>query len=934
MESFLWKSAAKIISQHGKSIDEISIILPSKRATIYLQKELATLLNAPYISPNIITINEWIDDHTPFKIINQTEQLFLLYEVHRQIEKTVADDFSTFLKWGKIILSDFDEIDRNLIEPKDIFRDLKSIEDIENWSFSEEELSPSQESYSRLWGKLPAYYEQFNQLLDKHHLTYQGKAYKQFVEAIDSIEKTSSHYYFIGFNAFSKSEMEIVKFLLRAKKVELIFDYDSFYIDNPVHEAGLFYRKIKSELNIPIKIEKQILRGAKQFEMVETSSQIAQVHVAATVLGKLANENGKLNNTAIVLADESLLAPLLRSLPPEIESANISMGYPIRFSHLQSLVDLVFEIQFNFIRFKNDRLYYKSVLNLIAHPYFKELYFGETRLQEFAQSVNQRNQIFIEREEIFSEFPELKTISLIFDLWEDYRTDGFLSFHQITAVLYKEMNETEASFGIDLEILYHFHTGIQRFEDITVKYDHLLDLKSFKRLFFQFWQSESLSFLGNPIDGLQIIGVLESRALDFENLIVLGMNEGNLPKTRMDSSLIPYDLKRSYQLPTEEHREAIFAHHFYRLLHCANNIWFTYNSSSDNLTSGEKSRYLIQLQHELNLSSGHQFKTFTYAFEEETSTTSLATYGMNDLIREKLSLYFERGFSPSALNKLVRCPLDFYYTYILDLKEIEKVEENVEASTFGTKIHDVLEEVFKELFVETGKPLSVAAIKSTKGELSDRLKKKYLEDFSESDFKYGQNKLRFDVSVRYLEEFMKRQIAEIESQEESINIVKLEENLFAEYDWTINGESKKICLNGKADRIDRIGDHYRIIDYKSGKCGEDQVTFKIDDSNGNGIQDFMNDSRKSYARQLLMYALMFRQQYPTVKEFSVGIISMVNLRDWIQNVRIAKSEDLIIDHEILDAFEEELRQKLEEILSDDFKFSHDSKSEYCDYCET
>ena len=220
------------------------------------------------------------------------------------------------------------------------------------------------------------------------------------------------------------------------------------------------------------------------------------------------------------------------------------------------------------------------------------------------------------------------------------------------------------------------------------------------------------------------------------------------------------------------------------------------------------------------------------------------------------------------------------------------------------------------------------------GQLADRLKKKYLEEFSESDFKYGQNKLRFDVSVKYLEQFMKKQIEEIEGQTEAIQIIKLEEDLVAEYDWEINGEIKKIRLKGKADRIDKIGDNYRIIDYKSGKCSEDQVTFRVGNVENPDLNAFMNNPKKSYARQLLMYALMFRQQNKSVQEFSVGIISMVNLRDWIQNVRISKSDQITVDHRILDAFEEELRMKLEEIMSEEFNFSHDPKSEYCDYCET
>lgn len=929
-ESFLYRSAEKILTNESERVDEISIILPSKRASTYLQKALSAQIKEAFISPNIQTINEWIDHHTPNRIITQTEQVFLLYQVHRQIEGSSAEEFGSFLKWGKIILSDFDEIDRNLIPPKQIFRDLKSIDEIENWSFGEDELSPAQENYSRLWSKLPIYYEQFNELLDQHKYTYQGRAYREFLENMKTLNETVQHYYFIGFNALSKSELGIVKFLLKQSKAELFFDYDQFYISNPKHEAGLFYRQLKKELTYPIQLSDKMRQDQKSFEIIETSSQIAQVHTAASILGDLVKNGNKLDKTALVLADESLLPALLRSLPPELETANISMGYPIRFSHLQGLIDLLFEIQFNYSRFKNDKLYHKSILKLVHHPYFKDLYFTESRLLEFQESLLSKNRIFIERKWFFSFFPRLKQFQLILESWENNLSVAFEAFHQLAMVIHAEMRKNEAKYTIDLELIYHFHKGLKRFEEMNNRYDFDYNLKSFKQLFYQFWQSESLSFLGNPTDGLQIIGVLESRALDFEQLIVLGMNEGNLPKTKGDTSLIPYDLKRVHQLPTSDEREAIFAHHFYRLLHQAKQLWFSYNSSAENLTSGEKSRYLIQLEHELN-PTHHSLKHSTFSFREKTAKIELASYPVNPATMVKLDNYFKSGLSPSAFNKLIRCPLDFFYTYVLGLREAEKVEESVEASTFGTKIHDVLEDIFRRNFLEQNKQLTVEILKKERKQIARLLKEQYLKNFSASDIQYGQNKLRFDVSVKYLEEFIDKQITEIKTNE-PIEIVQLEENLLAEYEWEMNGVKKRICLSGKADRIDRIGNHFRIIDYKSGKCEEKNLSLSKTIFQSEGMSAFLNHKDKGYARQLLMYALMFRQSYPDVSSFSVGIISMVNIKSWLQQVG-KKEEQFCIQPELLDLFEEELKAKLQEVYSENYAFTHNEVSDYCIYCE-
>ena len=249
-----------------------------------------------------------------------------------------------------------------------------------------------------------------------------------------------------------------------------------------------------------------------------------------------------------------------------------------------------------------------------------------------------------------------------------------------------------------MEILYHFSKGFKKFEELSSKYSYKLKLKSFKQLFHQFWQSESLSFLGNPIDGLQVMGILETRTLDFENLIILGMNEGNLPKTNISNSMIPRDLKKNKGLPVEEDRQAIFAHHFYRLMHRAKNVYFTYNSSGDGLVNSERSRFILQLENELDFSKGHKIVHFTYSNDDREARTNDIKYMSTEDVHKKLDIILAKGLSPSALNKLMLCPLDFYYRYILGLYEEDEVEENIESSTFGTKIHAVLELIIKNNF--------------------------------------------------------------------------------------------------------------------------------------------------------------------------------------------------------------------------------------------
>lgn len=936
METFLKEKVALIYQAHPNNLKDVSIIIPNKRAAVYIQNYLAQQKGMAQFSPEILTINEWVDGHTNEKIISQTELLFILYDVHCAIEKDEAEDFNSFIKWGRIILSDFDEIDRYLIPPRLIFRDLRNIKEIENWSFLEEELSDGQEKYLTLWDKLPDYYRILNVELDKREVTYQGAAYKNFYDRLVNPEEKvelADHYYFIGFNALSKSEEGIINFLRKDKKADVFFDIDQSYFENREHEAGHFYRKISRNWGLKKELGNHFNAFPKYIEVIETAQQIAQAKIAGSIVESLVKADANMDQTAIVLADESLLIPLTRSLPESIDKANITMGYPLKFSHLKGLIDIVFDLQFNFQKFNSTRIYHKSLLNYLDHPYLVELIGDLDRLNAFENEIVAKNKIFISRDELLLSFPELKDIDHLFKVWETPLRDGFTAFNELTRALYVALKNTGADRQIDLEIVYHFARGFKKFETIALQYPHQLNLKSFKVLFHQFWQSESLSFLGNPIEGLQVMGILETRTLDFENLIILGMNEGNLPKTNVVNSFVPRDLKLNHGLPVEEDRQAIFAHHFYRLLHRSKNIYFTYNSTSDGIGASEKSRFITQLENELQLNLGHQMKFYTYTSDDRAAGISDVKYHSTSAVQLKLDDRLANGLSPSALNKLVACPLDFYYRYVLGMKENVSVEENIESSTFGTKIHNVLEDIFRRNFLETKSKLDSHVLERERKNVGKYLKAAYMEDFSENDIKYGQNKLSFDVSLGFVDRFLVKQIAEIKKTESPIFLIDLEKQLSATYEWKINGEIKTVKIEGNADRIEQFGSHYRIIDYKSGKCDDKKIVIGKDILSEGKMRAFMQHGTKGYGRQLLMYALMFRATYPEYVNFSAGIISMINIDDWLQNVVPAKGNSEILSHEILDVFEEELRLTLEELYQEDFSFEHNTKSKYCDHCD-
>jgi hypothetical protein len=932
MSYFLYTKSLQIFQEKLNSLDEIAVIIPNKRAAVYIQSHLAQFSTKSFFAPEIITINEWISQHTAEKILSQQELVFLLFDIHMQIQPNDTN-FNEFLKWGKTLLSDFDEIDRYLISPNEIFSDLRNIKEIEHWSFNDPELSTGQEKYLLFWNQIHTYYKLLNERLALRGETYQGKAYQRFAINISKTDLPKKHYYFLGFNALSASEEKIIHYLIKEKRGTFHSDIDESYFINQEHEAAYFYRKLCERWQMKPQTENNFNSIPKKIEIIESAQQTGQAKIAGKLIQHLITSETNLNSTAIVLADESLLIPLSQSLPENLGTANITMGYPLKYSHLKSLIDLIFDLQFNFQKFKNSKLYHKSLLRVLDHNYISLLIKDKTNLIELEKHIIEHNQVFIDWEEITQHLPELTSLTEVFTFWQNPSINGFSAMNQLVSQLYHSF-KSSVKKELELEMIYHFSVSYKKFEKISKQYPYEMDLKSFKRLFYQFWQSESLSFLGNPIEGVQIMGILETRLLDFENLIILGMNEGNLPQTTMSNSFIPYDLKKYHHLPTEEDRQAIFAHHFYRLLHRAKSIHMTYNSGGDDGGNSEKSRYITQLENELDPKFGHQITHTTYTPDDRSSAIYKVSYPSVESIHEKLDTYFStKGLSPSALNKLVNCPLDFYYRYILEMKENEQVEENIESSTFGTKIHDVLEDIFRKNFLEKNLPLNADILKKEKPNLEKYLREKYLESFTETEIKFGQNRLSFEVSLSFLNKFIDQQISEIETSADPIFIKELEKRLELNLEIFVNGKQKKILMSGLADRVDQIGNMIRIVDYKSGKCDDDKVVITKSWVDKNELHKLMDHDKKGYARQLLMYASMYRASNVDQKHFSAGIISMININDWLQNVRIGSDGSDLLSEDLLNAFEAELKKKIELLYHPDFLFEHNPDSQYCEHCD-
>ncbi len=938
MKPFLQDIAEYILAKPGSDLEKLSLILPNKRACTYLRKHISTLLDKPAFSPEFLTMDQWGEQNTSEEIPDQISLLFLLYQTYVEVKGPGAEPFANFTKWGGMMLNDFDEIDKYLVDPKVIFSDLRNIMEIENWSFgTEEELSDQQQIFMDFWNELPKYYTAFEKRLGQSSKIYRGKAYRNLARRIESFT-TERFYYFIGFNHLSRAEESIVLSLTKDKKAEFLPDADTFFLENAEHEAGHFLRNIHEKVWKPDKLGDFFRTIPKNFRQIETTGQIAQTKVAGTVIEQFFRDDPKMEKTALVLADETLFVPMLGSLPNCLVEANITMGYPLRYSPMQRMIESVFRIQDELAKNSGNRIHHSAILNFLDHPFIpKDDQFVEN-LKHFGKLLAEKNKVYVHVKEIFEKFESFSVISEVFTLWKSPVTDGVDAFNQL--IHFIESSVTRTSDPANYEILMHFRDCVLRFQRISTGFQFPVEFKTFKQLFSLSWQYESLSFPGNPLEGLQVMGLLETRAIDFDRIVIVGANEGILPPSGNIQSFIPWDLRKKSGLPTVETKQAEFAYYFYRLISRAREVVFTYNSFADGWISGEKSRYLLQLPREIPEDAGHTFSQVVYVPPATATRTESTSYLINPLILSELDNHLvNKGLSPSGFNKLITCPLDFYYTYVLKIKEASSVEENFESSTFGSKIHKVLEELFKP-YLETKSPLDAQTLTKKKQDIHQLLfdayttkeEDDYASVFDKTELETGYNKLAFDMSLNYIRQFIDRQIEEIKSSQYPIYIVELEKELKMTVKWNFDGEVKEFTLNGKVDRIDKIGEHYRIIDYKSGACSEEKVQLPQNISNPDVMAKFIHDPDKGYARQLLFYSFLFQNQPEQYKSFSAGIISLVKMKDWMQPVHVKNAGTAKLDSTVLNLFAEELENSVAEIYSEGYTFRHNPESKYCENC--
>lgn len=928
------------IEEKDLDLKLLTIVLPSERMKKYLSSALVRKAGKPILAPKMITMDQWVRSLSKRSVVDPTRALLRLFEVQLESAKSIEDkSFDEFLNWGITLLNDFNEIDRYMLDAKQVFRNLASIKEIENWSFGEENLTPSQKRFMEFWDRLPSYYYALNEKLDKANQCYMGSAYKALANNIRLAfeENEKSHFLFAGFNALSQAEKNIIRPLEKYGRGHYLIDADSFYYKKKSHEAGAFLRDISNFLDQPKLPRVLNLLESKELdvEIVECAQKTGQVKVAATKLATLSKD--ELNETLLLLADESLVAAMVKNLPRSIGKANISLGLPIRNTSIKTWTDLIFSIQENKTRFKTEAVYFQDLQSFWNHPLVQAVCTKEEKdeLLKLEQRIIKGNRIFLNKESLELNGIASQLLNVLTTNWNSNWKTAIDSISVLNVLLYERL---EKEFAFERAILQCFHSGITDMNNLVSEGLPEMSMKSFKMLFQQHWGRNSIAYHGNPIDGLQIMGMLETRGLDFKRIICLGMNEGQLPPTNPIQTLIPMDLRKYHALPTPREKQGIFAHHFYRLLHSCDDLTITYTSAEESIGSNEPSRYLMQMEMEMariNPNLKIQKRMYTLEAKKEVVTKEIQK---SPEIFTRLDELFEGSTSASMLKSYLTCPLDFYFKYVMDFGETQEVEEELESSTFGTFIHNTLEKLYEPFarFDKEGNAVSPAPKNITSYDVDEMLKnyklvlhREFMEHFNgqEASFKKGKNLLSYNMAMELTKRFLKSERKFLMAQTEPVFIEALERAYETTVDIEVNGYTKKVRLRGFIDRIDSIGDRIRIIDYKTGKVEKGDVELRAKDESPEDITESM--SNKKHVLQLVQYAYLYLKNEN--RDSQPAIISLVS----------GNNEPFVLDlkqksfEEIVHRYPDYLKEILSEIFDSEIPFTHQVKGQfsYCRYCE-
>jgi CRISPR/Cas system-associated exonuclease Cas4 (RecB family) len=867
----------------------------------------------------------------------------LIFEVYQTYSRIVEnpESIDEFWNWGEMMLSDFDDIDKYLVDASSIYQNIRDLKEIDShfdlteeqketirkfWGFFlTNELSEHKESFLKIWNILNSVYTKLNIRLKEKGLAYEGMIYREIAENIKAgnyPEIPWNKVIICGFNALNKAERELFRYLRNSGKSRFFWDYDCYYVNDGVREAGRFMRLNLEEFPPDTALEKFDNIHSREVNIYELPSDITQAKYLNTLLQK---EKGSdlvnFNHTALILGDEDLLIPVLTSMPGNVEDINITMGYPMSSTPVYSFVDQLLRMQKNIGSHRGkrkDKFYFRDVLSILNHQYLKLGY--EESVLEKIRDIHDNNRMYLD----VSFFSGNEILTMIFRKVEETSSladyiRGILL--EVAGMIGKE--EQNLHNKLEREYIFHLITRLNKLKGIFEENKQIVSLDTFTRVFRKILRNLRIPFEGEPLAGLQIMGILESRLLDFNHVVFLSMNDGVMPRAHQSFSYIPHNLRYAYGMPTREDQDAIYAYYFYRLLQRSSKVSLFYNSRSDGLNSGEKSRYIHQLLFDPEFIT--RFKSIGFNISgRDALPISIAKTPEIFKALERFSSSSKKYLSPSALNTYINCRLRFYFSYVAGLRELDTVSEEIESDTFGNLLHEAMYENYKKFSGGVIKPEDFDLLltpENVKLTLDNAFRKKYFKtDIPEYEVVLeGSNIIDYEVLKRYL-----IRILEIDKNYAPFEIVGLEEEFTRILNIGGDKSGFEIKLGGKIDRIDKKNRRVRIIDYKTG----------LAETKFNSIEKLFDrefEKRNKPAFQTILYSWLYASQnkdmiinpglYITRKLFQTDFTPMVVMDKEIFNL-----------NENLQEFEKYLQHVLSELLDVSVPFDQTEIQKNCEYC--
>ena len=952
MESFLKLVAADLYKHTEGNLAHTAVVFPNKRAGLFFNEYLAQESESPIWSPAYVSISELFRSLSPWEVGDPVKLVCELYKIFRR-ETQSTETLDDFYFWGEMLISDFDDADKNKVDTDKLFSNLQDLRNImDDYTFIDDEQEEAirqffqnfsierrtalKERFISLWDVLGNIYKGFRESLASQNIAYEGMMYRHVIEHLNVDKLPYEKYVFVGFNVLNKVEHTLFTQLKDVGKAVFYWDYDEFYMKENrqavTHEAGEFIRRNLRDFPSPLSGELfKNLSKPKEVHYIASSTENAQArYLPQWIRNNLTTPE---KETAVVLCNEALLQPVLHSLPAEVKHVNITMGFPLSQTPVYSFLIALLELHTHGFNFKSGRYTFQSVVTLLKHPYTRQLT-GQAELLE--KELTRNNRFYplpgeLGKDEFLTRLftPLSGNLNLCIRLSE--------TLQQVAGIYQANTSGTEDTDAFNQlyrESLFKAYTTINRFRTLIEEDELTVQSETFRRLLVKVLSATNIPFHGEPAIGMQVMGVLETRNLDFRHLVLLSVNEGQLPKSGGDSSFIPYNLRKAFGMTTIEHKIAVYAYYFYRLLQRAERITLMYNTSSDGLNRGEWSRFMLQFLIEWPHPITRQFLE---AGQSPQGTSPITVEKTPDVMRRMQSLFDVRAnpkakFSPSALNYYLDCPLKFYYRYVAGLSAPDEVSAEIDSATFGSIFHYAAEHIYKDLTTH-GKVINKEALETL---LRNEVK---LQDYVDTAFKKlffnvpqnekpeynGVQLINSAVIARYLKQLLQNDL-----RYAPFTFIASEMEVDEPIDIQTPKGVIKSRIGGIIDRMDSKDGTLRIVDYKTG--GDADTPPYVESL-------FIPDKKRSnYVFQTFLYAAIMCRKQPTMKIapalLYIHRAATETYSPVIQMGEPRKPKEAVED---FSKYEKEYRERLqgllEEIFNPEKSFTQTEIIEKCTYCD-